>query len=143
MTDQHKLIIVLDSGHGGTDPGAVGNGLQEKNITLDLVLRTGKLLEVRGAIVKYTRTTDVFISLNERARMANAWNANYFVSFHINSAANATASGFESFIYSEVNGGATAAYQNTIHRKVAAVFAAAGVPDRGQKKGNMAVLRET
>lgn len=136
-------IIELDAGHGGTDPGAVGNGLKEKDLTLDLTLRTGKLLEARGAIVKYTRTTDVFIELSERARMANTSIADFFCSLHVNSAANITASGFESFIYSGVNGGATAAYQNVIHRKVAAVFASEGLRDRGQKKGNLAVLRET
>lgn len=143
MTEQRKPIIVLDAGHGGTDPGAVGNGLLEKDIVLDLSLRVGKLLEARGASIKYTRTSDVFIELNQRAKMANDWKADYFLSLHINSAANSTASGFESFIYSEVNGGATAAYQNTVHRKVAAIFTAAGVPDRGQKKGNLAVLRQT
>lgn len=136
-------IIVLDPGHGGKDPGAVGNGLQEKNVVLDLALKIGKKLEARGAKVFYTRTTDVFIDLSQRAKMANDWKADFFMSLHINSAANVTASGYESFIYSGVNGGATAAYQNIIHRKITALYATAGVPDRGQKKANFAVLRET
>lgn len=143
MTDQRNPIFVLDPGHGGADPGAVGNGLLEKDLVLDLALRVGKLLKVRGATVLYTRGIDVFISLSERAKMANNWKADFFCSLHTNSASNLSASGFESFIYSEVNGGATAAFQNIIHRKIAAVFAAEGVPDRGQKKGNLAVLRET
>jgi len=134
--------IILDAGHGGHDPGAVGNGLKEKDIVLDLALRTGKLLEAREATVKYTRNTDVFVELSDRARLSNMLKADLFVSFHVNSSAN-PASGFESFIYSGVNGGQTAAYQNVIHRKVAAVFAAEGVADRGQKKANLAVLRET
>lgn len=136
-------IIVLDPGHGGKDPGAVGNCLQEKNIVLDLALRIGKLLQSRGATVLYTRGIDVFVELSERARMANNWKADFFLSLHINSTVNTTASGFESFVHSNVNGGVTAALQNTIHRKVAAVFGVVGVPDRGQKKGNLAVLRET
>jgi len=134
--------IILDAGHGGHDPGAVGNGLKEKDIVLDLALRTGKLLEASGATVKYTRTTDVFVELSDRARLANMLKADLFVSFHVNSSAN-PASGFESFIYSGVNGGQTAAYQNVIHRKIAAVFSSEGVTDRGQKKANLAVLRET
>lgn len=137
------LKIVLDPGHGGKDPGAVGNGLQEKNVVLDLALKIGKKLEARGVKVFYTRTTDVFIDLSQRAKMANDWKADFFMSLHINSAANVTASGYESFIYSGVNGGATAAYQSIIHRKIAALFATAGLPDRGQKKANFAVLRET
>lgn len=143
MTNQRKPIIVLDPGHGGKDPGAVGHGLQEKDVVLDLGLRVGALLKARGATVLYTRGIDVFIDLSERARMANTWKADFFLSLHVNAGGNPPGSGFESFIYSGVNGGATAAYQNIIHRKIAAVFTSEGLPDRGQKKGNLAVLRET
>lgn len=142
MIAQHKPIIVLDAGHGGSDPGAVGNGLKEKDINLQLAQKTGAILEKRGAKVLYTRSTDVFIPLEERAKKANEWGADLLFSFHVNSSANPV-SGYESFVYTEVNGGKTAAYQNVIHRKVAAVFASEGVPDRGQKKANLAVLRET
>lgn len=136
------LKIVLDAGHGGSDPGAIGNGLKEKDVNLLLAMKTGANLEARGAKVLYTRATDIFITLEERAKIANRWKADFFFSFHVNSSAG-IASGFESFIYSEVNGGKTAAYQNVIHRKIAAVFASVGVHDRGQKKANLAVLRET
>ncbi len=140
MIAQHKPIIVLDAGHGGSDPGAVGNGLKEKDINLKLAMKTGAILEARGAKVLYIRTTDIFIPLEERAKMANRWGADFFYSFHVNSAAG-VASGFESFIYSDNR--QTAAYQNMIHRKIAAVFATEGTSDRGQKKANLAVLRET
>jgi N-acetylmuramoyl-L-alanine amidase len=138
-----KPIVVLDPGHGGHDSGAADNGLREKDIVLDIALRVGNLLESRGATIEYTRNTDVFIQLSDRANIANDCNADYFVSLHANSADSSAASGFESFIYSGVNGGQTAAYQNVIHRRISAVFDAEGVVDRGQKKADFAVLRET
>lgn len=136
--------IVLDFGHGGKDPGAIGNGLQEKDVVLDLGLRVGALLKARGAKVLYTRGIDVFIELGERARMANNWKADFFCSLHINAGGSPDpGTGFESFIHTNINGGATAAYQNIIHRKIATVFGVVGLPDRGQKKKDLAVLRET
>ncbi|RKD21148.1 hypothetical protein BEP19_15780 [Ammoniphilus oxalaticus] len=141
-----KSIIELDAGHGGKDPGTVGNGLQEKNVVLDLTLRVGKLLTAMGADVRYTRTTDVFIDLSERARIANQHNADLFVSLHGNSGTNAQGvpgSGFESYIHDSIKGGKTVSIQDAIHQKVAAVFLAEGLRDRGQKRRNFAVLRET
>lgn len=133
------MKIMIDPGHGGKDPGAVGNGLREKDLTLKLSLRIGELLAARGADVQYTRTDDWFIELSERARQANAAGVDYFLSIHINAGGG---SGFESFTFPG-SAGATAAYRNVIHRKVAAAFAAVGLPDRGQKQANLAVLRET
>lgn len=130
---------MIDAGHGGKDPGAIGNGLREKDLTLKLALRIGQLLAARGADVMYTRTDDRFIELSDRAKLANSAKVDYFLSIHINAGGG---TGFESFTYLN-SSGATAAIQNVIHRKVAAVFAAAGLPDRGQKKANLAVLRET
>jgi len=131
--------IVLDAGHGGNDPGAVANGLKEKDLTLTIVKHIGRLLgEYEGVEVHYTRTDDRFLELSERAAIANKLNADYFISVHINAGGG---TGFESYIY---NGGvsqATIAYQNVIHEEI--MRAIGNVRDRGKKRANYAVLRET
>ncbi|MFW5878681.1 MAG: N-acetylmuramoyl-L-alanine amidase [Myxococcota bacterium] len=77
--------VVLDAGHGGHDPGAIGpSGLQEKGVVLDIALKVGALLEETGLEVVYTRTEDVFIPLEERTRIANDRSADLFVSIHAN-----------------------------------------------------------
>lgn len=130
---------MIDPGHGGHDPGAVANGLQEKDLTLTLALRIGELLMSRGAEVHFTRATDVFVELSERARMANVAGVDYFLSIHINAGGG---SGFESYTYPRTSG-ETERIRSVIHDHVAAVFASAGLPDRGRKQANLAVLRET
>ncbi len=77
------FIVVLDAGHGGRDPGNMGNGYKEKDIALSIVLEIGRLLEKEPNIkVLYTRKTDVFIELHERAPVANKADADLFVSVH-------------------------------------------------------------
>ena len=91
--------IVLDAGHGGYDPGARGNGLKEKDVTLDVVKRLGKLIENRTDIeVVYTRKTDVFIPLWERTKIANEAGGKVFLSIHVNANKNKRASGFETYL---------------------------------------------
>ena len=80
-----SIKVFIDAGHGGTDPGAVGNGLKEKDIVLSIATKLGALLNGRGISIKYSRTTDTYLSLEERARLANAWGADLFVSIHANS----------------------------------------------------------
>lgn len=103
-TDKTVLTVVLDPGHGGKDPGAIRTNYKEKNITLGVALELGKLIEkdLKDVNVVYTRKTDVFVGLKQRAEIANKANANakLFVSIHVNSskAINTTAHGAETYI---------------------------------------------
>jgi N-acetylmuramoyl-L-alanine amidase len=80
-----KTLVVLDPGHGGNDPGAVGNGLKEKDINLAIGLKMEKALKAKGFDVKMTRRTDLYLKLQERTDIANKANADMFVSIHVNS----------------------------------------------------------
>ncbi len=91
--------IVIDAGHGGHDTGTIGpNGLQEKDLVLDVALRLGRLLESRlGADVIYTRDNDTFIPLETRTAIANEHQADLFVSVHANSSQDESARGVETY----------------------------------------------
>jgi N-acetylmuramoyl-L-alanine amidase len=90
--------IVLDPGHGGKDPGAVGRkGLREKDVVLALAKRIKPRLEARGYEVLLTRSSDVFIELKDRARFANDNKADLFVSIHTNASKNRKARGIETY----------------------------------------------
>lgn len=80
--------IVLDAGHGGDDPGAINGKLKEKNIVLNIALKTGDELKKRGYKVYYTRTKDKFINLRSRTKLANDKLADLFISIHANAAPN-------------------------------------------------------
>ena len=90
--------IVIDAGHGGHDPGARANGVSESELTLDVALRLQKLLEKQpGVEVVMTRSTDVFIELEERTRLANRAEADLFLSIHANASRNTKANGVETY----------------------------------------------
>ena len=131
--------IFIDAGHGGNDPGAIGKRSKEKDNVLKVANRLKVLLEGHGHTVRLSRSTDVFIQLSERARLANAWGADYFVSLH-NNAATASTTGFETFIYDGPVQSKAAGFQNAIHT---AIIKEIGIQDRGKKRANFAVLRET
>ncbi len=92
--------IVIDAGHGGKDPGAMGKHSKEKNITLAIALKVGNYIEENMDSVKviYTRKTDVFVRLEDRAKMANSAGADLFVSIHANAIANTRVSGTETYV---------------------------------------------
>ncbi|MBU1041026.1 MAG: N-acetylmuramoyl-L-alanine amidase [Proteobacteria bacterium] len=89
--------IMIDAGHGGKDPGAQGHGLSEKDVNLRMALALGKVLKSRGFKVIYTRTTDVFLALEERTAMANAQKADLFLSVHCNAHTDPSMSGLETY----------------------------------------------
>lgn len=84
------FVVVIDAGHGGHDPGAIGKISKEKNINLNVALKLGKQIQKNCPDVKvvYTRTRDVFIPLNRRAEIANDAKADLFISIHTNALAN-------------------------------------------------------
>ena len=102
-SDAPKLkVVVLDAGHGGKDPGCISKNrkLYEKTVTLDLVKSLGAKISAAYPDVKvvYTRTTDRYITLNDRANIANSNHANLFISIHVNSATSTSARGFSSHV---------------------------------------------
>ncbi len=94
-----SFVVVLDAGHGGHDPGAVGAHIQEKQINLGVVLRLGELIEKNFDDVKvvYTRNSDEYITLQGRADIANNAHANLFISVHTNANNNKAAYGSETY----------------------------------------------
>lgn len=97
------FVVVLDAGHGGKDPGNLGTGRMkktEKDVTLDVVLQVGKMIEEQCPDVKvvYTRSGDSFPSLKDRVAVANKARADVFISVHCNANANTAALGSESFV---------------------------------------------
>lgn len=135
--------IVIDGGHGGTDPGGSKNGLQEKNIALILSKYVQDFLNdhYTGHSIKLTRTKDVFVELSERANIANRFNADVFLSCHVNAGGG---TGFESFVYT-VPGKAATALQNMVNVEALATAKKYGLGAHGndKKRGNLAVVRET
>lgn len=135
--------IYIDPGHGGKDPGAASNGIKEKDIVLDVCNRIiAGLKEYKDVEVISTRTTDVFLSLEERTRKANHNNADILVSVHCNSATSNSAKGFEIYVYPG-SGAATVAFQNVMHSEILKAMGKSNIEDRGKKQKNLHMLRES
>jgi N-acetylmuramoyl-L-alanine amidase len=92
--------VVIDAGHGGKDPGALGKNSREKDIALAIALKTGEYITkyLPGVEVVYTRKTDVFVELYRRAKIANDSKANLFISIHCNASKSTAASGTETYV---------------------------------------------
>src|SRR5699024_7197767 len=133
--------LFIDPGHGGSDPGASGYGLQEKNVTLTIALKLRDILnaEYTGHSIKMSRTTDKTVSLRQRTDMANAWGADYLQSIHINAGGG---TGFESYIYNGNFSGKekTNKLRNYIHDEV---IEQTNFGNRGKKEANFHMLRES
>ena len=133
-------IICIDPGHGGKDPGATGGGVQEKTVVINVAKKIGAFLEARGCTIMFTRETDVFVGLSDRARMANAAKADLYVSIHCNSVRdNARATGMEVYHYTRASEASKRAAR-VIYDKLLPVC---GLRGRGVKSQDLAVLRET
>ncbi len=130
------MILVLDTGHiPGKDPGAIGNGLKEADLT-------GKIVDI---ILDKLRAYEVDIrvaprgELSERAAFANQMKADFFFSVHVNAGGG---TGYESFIHPAASE-LTETIAKVIHLEMATFYFKNGFVDRGLKRGNLAVLRET
>src|SRR5690606_6750731 len=99
--DNQIRTIVIDAGHGGKDPGALGKNSKEKEIVLALSLKLGKEIKKKypNINVIYTRNSDKFVELHERAHIANEARADLFISIHCNSAGSHEACGSETFVF--------------------------------------------
>ncbi|MFW6238759.1 MAG: N-acetylmuramoyl-L-alanine amidase, partial [Halanaerobiales bacterium] len=133
-------VIVLDPGHGGFDPGAVGkDGLREKEVNLEIALQVKDILENSGYNVLMTREEDEFISLKQRVDMANEARGRIFISIHCNSANNNHSTGSELFVHPEKIPGsrplAEAIYKMLMEEP--------GLADRGIKEEEFYVIKNT
>lgn len=134
-----RVVVVIDPGHGGRDPGAVGiNGLQEKQVIFPISLRVAELLESQGVTVVLTRTTDSTLDLQARVDIAERARGNVFVSIHANaiSLSRPDVNGVETYYASESGRRLAATIQ-------ANMLAATGMNDRGVKQARFYVIRRT
>ena len=155
---QYNNVIFLDPGHGGYDSGAVANGLQEKNLTLQVYKKLRSQLEKNGYTVLTSRDRDVYVDFKtDRSAMANESNADIFISIHFNASGSGNSpSGIETYHYEEEAGYPSQINQlfhnnpvrlsesqrlaQDIHESV---VAQSGANDRGVHGASYAVLRET
>ena len=134
------MKICLDPGHNGaSEPGAVGpTGLKEADCTLAIANMAAEKLRQAGVSVLMTRTADKNVSLSERCRMANEAGVDSFVSIHINSATNPSATGTETYSFTAGTAGEKLAKAIQV-----CLVEAVQLPDRGTKTANYQVLRDT
>ncbi len=96
-----KKYVVIDAGHGGSDCGAMRNGIYEKDITLDVSKRVAAMLEKKGYVVKMTRTNDTYVSLQDRVTISENFKPDIFVSIHVNSSNSDSPTGLETHYYKD------------------------------------------
>ncbi|MCA6622961.1 MAG: N-acetylmuramoyl-L-alanine amidase [Pseudanabaena sp.] len=138
--DRRRGVIFVDAGHGGRDPGAVANGVQEKDVVLPISLLLGQTLQSMGFTVYYTRTTDVEIDLEPRVEAAERVSADVFVSVHANAiaASNISVNGVETYhARGSVAGHELARY---VHSQI---ISETGANDRSVKGAGFYVIART
>jgi len=136
-----RYTIVIDPGHGGPDPGAVGiNGLRETDVVLDVSLQLAQLLQAKGINVLMTRTSEVDVDLPPRVALANNSRADLFLSIHANalSMARPDVNGIETFYFESSRSRALA---QAVQEQILAI--SPGSPDRGARPGRFFVIRRT
>lgn len=136
-----RYRVVIDPGHGGPDPGAIGiRGIRETDVVLDISLQVAQLLEAKGVQVVLTRTAEVDVDLPPRVALANRVGATAFLSIHANaiSMARPEVNGIETFYYSDPRSARLAAH---VQQQVLNV--SPGSPNRGVRRGRFFVIRRT
>ncbi len=135
-----SLRVVIDAGHGGHDPGAVNGSKHESVATLAIARKVGAKLKAKGVSVKFTRTKDKSLTLQERCNISNEFGADVFVSIHLNAAANKEATGIETWRHRNV-GAKTKRLANTVQTELVRVL---GWKNRGVKETtSLFVLQKT
>ncbi len=132
----NKQSIVLDAGHGGSDTGAIGGGINEKDITLDVTKRVEKLLLQKGYDVKMTRVDDTYVSLQDRVAISEAHEPDIFVSIHVNSSVRPEITGVETHYYHQES----LQLAQTVHSSFASAVQS---PNRGLFKSKFYVINHT
>ena len=136
-----KFYVVIDPGHGGPDPGAIGiGGIRESDVVLDVAKQVKKLLTDKGVKVRLTRNSEVDLDLSPRVSIANKNNADIFVSVHANASRGKKRdiNGLETFYYSGWRGRLLA---KKIQKQILKV--SPGSPDRGVRQGRFFVIKNT
>lgn len=131
-----KKKVVIDAGHGGSDVGAVGGNIYEKNITLDVSKRVAALLKQKGYQVVMTRDDDSYVSLQDRVKISENANPDIFVSIHVNSSVRPEITGVETHYYHQES----LALAQTIHSSFASAVSS---PNRGLFKSKFYVINHT
>lgn len=133
------MKVFVNFGHGGNDSGAIGNGLKEKDLTKKIGEKVVSLLKDYDVTVKSFQQSGSQ-TLKHITDEANKWGADLFVSIHINAGGG---TGFESFMFNGSVNSKTSSLQNAIHSEIMKSIKKYNVTDRGKKKQNFHVLRET
>lgn len=137
-----QQVIMIDPGHGGKDPGAIGYGINESNVVLDVSLRLKALLEKTPFQYELTREIDIFNSLEERVKMAKNSKTNIFISIHANTF-NGNANGTESYYFKGLRGNQNWESSQTLAKLIQErLIEEWSLTDRGVKNGDLHVLRE-
>jgi N-acetylmuramoyl-L-alanine amidase len=142
--------VVLDPGHGGSDPGAIGQaGVKEKDVTLAIARRVAPVLAHDGTQVLLTRDDDRFVSLEERTARANAFNADLFISIHCNAAENHAKHGVETYVLDTARdemAGRIAARENATSQaagaEIGSILASMRLADQSTRSARLADLLE-
>ncbi|MDC3073316.1 N-acetylmuramoyl-L-alanine amidase [Prochlorococcus sp. AH-716-O13] len=138
---RNKFYVVIDPGHGGLDPGAIGiEGIRETDVVLDVSKRVKKLLSEKGVKVRLTRNNEIDLDLSPRVSIANRTNADIFVSIHANASRGKRRdiNGLETFYYTGWRGRLLA---KKIQKQILKV--SPGSPDRGVRQGRYYVIKNT
>ena len=128
--------VIIDPGHGGKDKGAYWYGISEKTLTLDVAKKVESLLRSKGIKVLMTRKSDHYVSIQDRASLANKHSNAIFVSIHFNAHTNSSVKGIETFYLSSKGKKLASSIQSRLARRI-------NTRNRGSKKYHYAVLRKT